>query len=363
MMKKITVTVDKSDLKNLGDSFISLSDDTIKDTLQKELTGQGSELNIVPEGSQYKIEWSVQKPDSEAESYNKKALAFARQKKMWSAVEQWEKAIESDKDPDFYYNCGLALFELKEYEKSLSFCLQATKICPIYYRAFFILGSIYSRMRKFNDALQALNKGLVFNRENVSGFVNLGAVYSVLKKYPEAINAFERATSLSSKEVRAYLGLAKIYSIQGDVENANRNYKVVMKLDPDGKLGNIAKKAIKFDPEQTPDNDEKIDEKDAANYYSQAYHSFLNGDYKNAVDCYKKYLSVKTHDADVWSSLAFCQLRLGLTEDSLKSILNAIKYSDSKAVFFKQAAIIYDASNNASEVVKMAERAYELGKK
>ena len=81
MMKKITVTVDKSDLKNLGDSFISLSDDTIKDTLQKELTGQGSELNIVSEGSQYKIEWSVQKPDSEAESYNKKALAFARQKK------------------------------------------------------------------------------------------------------------------------------------------------------------------------------------------------------------------------------------------------------------------------------------------
>ena len=251
----------------------------------------------------------------------------------------------------------------KNYSNGLDRCQESIRICPIYTRAYFVLGSIFSKKRDFTKAEFYLQNGLKLQNDNIIGIVNLGAVYSILKKYNEAIVLFERATSLSPKESKAYLGLGKIYAAQGDIDNANRCFKAVIKLDPEGKLGLIAKRSIQAsNPPPEQENFEHLSEI-PEELYALGYQYYLNGDLGRAVSAYKKYLSLKKTDADVWASLASTQIRLGQTDDAISSIKNAIALNPKKASHYKIAAIIYDAANVNAELNQVAKKAIDLGRR
>jgi tetratricopeptide (TPR) repeat protein len=310
------------------------------------------------------IEWGISKPSEEVETLNHNALNLAKNRQFEQAAELWRKALILHKDdPDYHYNLGLALFELKNYLKGLDRCKEALAICPVYYRAGFVLGSIYSKQRQFDAAELYLQQGLLFQPSNVMALVNLGAVNSIQKKYDSAIRAFEKAIALSSKETKAYLGLGKLYSLQKDFENANRCFKIVVKLDPDGRLGLIAQNSILNIPAAgNINNQSSTSQIDIDQLYTKAHHSFLTGDYALSEKYYKEYLKSKPRDANAWSALATSQLRLGHREHAVHAIESAIKISPSKAAFHKQAGIIYDAFGMAAESGNAAQRAVELGK-
>jgi len=372
--KVITASIKLASLRKeyLGDqaSLANQVDDSILlKEVNKEYRGSADEFHADIENDKVVLQWSIQKSPSEAEKLNLDALKLARAKKFEQAIALWKQAISlNSKDPDFQYNMGLAHLELKHFKQGLDRCLEVVRICPVYYRAYFVLGSIYSKLRQFEDSQLYLKKGLLFQDNNVLALVNLGAVYSVLRKYEEAIMTFEKAIALSPKEIKAYLGLGKLYAAIGDADNANRYFKAVIKLDPEGKLGNIARRSLQtvdiMDSSTT--TAETLSKDDIANpdeLYAKGYRHYIQGDFEDAINLYKKYLSVKESDADVWASLATCQLRMGRSQDAVASIRRAIKLRPGKAAFYKQAAIIYDAVGQDDDIFVAAQKAIELGKR
>ncbi len=182
----------------------------IKTKLRAALEGRAKlfEVSLDTDHQSAVIRWGIERSPREAEIHNRNALQNARQRDFDKAVLEWHQAVsESEADPDYRYNLGLALFEQKNFIKGLDHCKEAVKICTVYYRAYFVLGSIYSKMRKFELAEEHIRKGLFFQPDNINALVNLGAIYSILKNYKAGITAFEKATSLSPKETKAYLGL------------------------------------------------------------------------------------------------------------------------------------------------------------
>ena len=350
---------------------------SIVELLKDRYQGAEERQEIQVEDGKAIIKWYYNKTIPGADSYNQEALKFIRQKNYEKAIQCWENAIQiNPTDPDYYYNLGLALLGNKNTEKGIDSCLEALRICPLYYRANFVLGSLYSKMRKYEKAEEFMRSGLLLNRNNVQSLVNLGALYSILRKFDEAIKCFERAIKISSKEIKAYLGIGKIYQIKKDYDNAIRNYKVVTKLDPDGELGKIGRNLIASlniteTPEEKPTPDvepeEETESGDAPEYvntlYAEGYQYFIEGNYDKAIIAYKEFLKYNKSDADVWSSLASCQARIGNIDESIKSIEKALAIeSENKAMFYKQAAIIYDTVDKYRECEQAARSAFEFGK-
>lgn len=332
--------------------------------IRRHFKGMAQVFNVDIHDDKALIAWCIPRASEEVEALNHNALNLAKNRQFEQAAELWRKALILHKDdPDYHYNLGLALFELGNYLKGLDRCKEALAICPVYYRAGFVLGSIYSKQRQFDAAELYLQQGLLFQPSNVMALVNLGAVNSIQKKYDSAIRAFEKAIALSSKEIKAYLGLGKLYSLQKDFENANRCFKIVVKLDPEGRLGLIAQNSILNIPAAGSINDHSnISHDDIDQLYTKAHHSFLNGDFALSEKIFKEYLKSKPRDANAWSALATSQLRLGHKDQAVHAIESAIKIAPSKAAFHKQAGIIYDAFGMAAESGQSAQRAFELGK-
>lgn len=330
--------------------------------------GAGQFFDVELNSSKAVVSWGTPKGAVEAESLNKNAFDLAKQKCLDDAIDSWRKAIYiNNLDPDYYYNQGLAYFQTGDLNKALDRCHEAVRICPVYRRAYFLLGSIYSKMRKFYQAKEFLEQGLILQPDNISGLVNLGAVYSILKMSKEAILMFEQAISHSPKELKAHLGLGKIYLAKNDYENANRCFKVVIALDPNGKLGNIAKNSLMVKQPDIPVSDNEtieIDQnEDPDKLYSNAFQAYLNCSYKLSEAYYQEYLRIKPLDAHAWSNMAICQIRQGKKEESVQSIRVAMQKSPRSARIFKQASIIFDACGFRQESAEAAQTAIELGKK
>ena len=229
------------DFSNESDKRIVLS------RIEEKYRGGGDRLELAWYNRDLRLIWGVAPTAPEAEQLNREALAKTKQKSFEAALALWRKAIEwSPRDPDLHYNMGLVFFESKEYTKGLDKCIETVRLCPIYARAYFVLGSLYSKMRQFVQSERFLKEGLLLQPANVMALVNLGAVYSIQKNYGEAIRSFEKSIAVSPKEVRSYLGLGKVYMAQGDMDNAGRCFKAVLKLDPDGKFAEIARKSLRM---------------------------------------------------------------------------------------------------------------------
>lgn len=381
--KTLTVEISTVDfIKEYKDLQILSGDDqksSLIELLKERYQGAEQRQEIQIKDEKAIIKWYYNKTIPEADSFNQQALKFIRQKNYNEAIRCWNKAVQiNPTDPDYYYNLGLAYLGNKNTEKGIDSCLEAIRICPLYYRANFVLGSIYSKMRKYEKAEEFMRNGLIVSPNNVQALVNLGALYSIIHKYDQAIKCFEQTIKISSKEIKAYLGLGKIYQIKRDYDNAIRNYKVVTKLDPEGDLGKIGRNLIASlniteKPAEKTEQPAKVETEEETEsgeipehvntLYAEGYQHFIDGNFEKAINAYKEYLKYNKSDADVWSSLASCQARVGNIDDSIISINKALSIeSENTPMFYKQAAIIYDTVDKYRECEQAARNAFELGK-
>ncbi len=363
-LKVIKATVQISDLlEHLGISRLDSEEkqrEIIFQSLRENYRGKADDLAITLNGSKVDVSWIIPKGEKEAERLNIEALKLARQMEPEKAIEAWKKAIEiSGREPDYYYNISLSYIELKEYGRAIDACLETLRICPIYFRACFVTGSVYLKSRRFEEAVEYLRKGLLFQADNLMALINLGAAHSILRKYDDAIRIFERAIAISPRQARAYLGLAKIYAAQGNFDDANRCFRAVIKLDPNGKLGEIAKRSLLVSERSDTD---VTSYKNPEDLYAEGYQSYIKGEYALAADAYKNYLAQRASDADIWASLSACKLYQGEKEEAIYAVKKAISLQPNKAVFHKQAAIIYDACDLVAESGQEAQKAIDLGK-
>lgn len=367
-LKPISAEIKRNDyIQHLGDpSLVSASDGQIVDNILKKFAPAIGKLEARQDSDRISLYWYPPAFNPEAEKFNREALNHARQKDFPAAIQLWHEAIRlNPQDPNYHFNLGVASYEKGDYDNARQNLEQTLAICPIYARAYFLLGTILSRERRYREAVEIIQKGHVFNPANPNSLVNLGAIASILKDYDGAIRHFEKAISLNAKETKAYFGLAKIYSAKNDIDNANRCYRAVIKLDPNGKMANIARQSIIADPISVPDSPDTVDE--FSNYspeelYSEGYRAYVAGNYSRAVAAYSRYLKTSPSDADVWSSLAAAQIRVGKVDDAIQSLKRAIMQNSKKSLFHKQIAIAYDLTHRHEEAVISARQAQALGK-
>lgn len=369
LKKYISVTLDLNN--NLFDGELSPIDSSEN---RKELLseyffsryGEGKgKLYIEVNQSKVYLKWQPPKVDSEAEDFHKEALKYAKNKQYQEAINCWIKAIScNSEDPDYYYNLGIAFFQIKNYQESIENLLKAISLCPIYHKAYLVLGTVYLKIRKYEKAEIYLRESINFFQNNPFAFLNLGAVYSILKKYDKAIHMFQKTLHLSPNEVRAYFGLGKLYNIQGEKELARECFQKVIELEPKGVLASHAKRAMVFAPLDTSSISKvsEIDLKNIEKFYQNGYKAYLLTDYQKAIESYEIYVQNKPDDDLVWFSLGEAYLRANKVNFAINAFKRAIEINSNKAIYYKALGLALDYEGNAEEAAFCLRKAIQFGK-
>lgn len=327
--------------------------------------GEGcGRLEIIQRKTKVKLKWLPPKVDSRAEDLHKLALVQARNRNFVEAINSWVKAISvNSNDPDYYFNLGIAFFEIKNYKESIENLNKALRLCPIYYKAHIILGTVYLKVRHFDSSEKHLKESIRFYPNHALAYLNLGAVYSILKRYDDAIATFSKALELCPDEVRAHFGIGKIYSLKNDVEKANYYFKKVIELDKKGNLATHAKRALITAPlENDAEISKSIDQGNFENLYREGYRSFLFADYEKATMMYNGYLKHRPKDDFVWFSLGEAYLRSGEAAKAAAAFHKAVNLNSKKALYYKELSIAYSYLGKDQDVIRCATKAKLLGK-
>jgi superkiller protein 3 len=366
--KSISVVIKLDDYPLLNGDLLKLENGAERQKYVQQFFrnryGHGDgKLEVMEKQSRVKLNWVQISFDPKAESLHKSALGFAKNKNYQQAISCWVKAITiNSKDPDYYFNLGIAFFEVKNYKESIENLSQAITVCPIYHKAYLILGTVHLRVRHFEEAEKHLKESTYFSPNHALAFLNLGAVYSILKRYDDGINMFMRTLDLVPNETRAYFGLGKIFSIKGDSEKANQYFQRVIELDKSTDLANHAKRALQSNGSAQDTTITRTSHVSIESLYQEGYKSFLSADYARASQLYQEYLHEKPDDDFVWFALGEACLRAGFLTKSAEALQRAIKLNPSKGIYYKELALVFYYLEKYKELTECVKRAKQLGK-
>ncbi|MDG2381893.1 MAG: tetratricopeptide repeat protein [Pirellulaceae bacterium] len=99
--------------------------------------------------------------------------------------------------------------------------------------AFFRLGALFNREKKWNQAEQALSKALAIRPSFARALNSLGICLSHLQKFDESCLRFSQAVALRPEFGEAYLNWGQVLASQGKERDAIERYEAATEANPD----------------------------------------------------------------------------------------------------------------------------------
>jgi tetratricopeptide (TPR) repeat protein len=169
--------------------------------------------------------------------YHKQALnilgyALLMQGRADDAIAALEPAARSLRDPEIDTQLALALRQAGRDEDAVAQLTRATKRRPPFPPAFYELGSLLFSMRRLDEAVEALTRGLeTAPMPEIS--IQLGHVFLAISDYTGAKTAFSRALTLLPTAASALWGMGKAHQELGDHQTAIEYFMRCLMYAPD----------------------------------------------------------------------------------------------------------------------------------
>lgn len=238
----------------------------------------------------------------------KVALVAFNLKKYEIAIDYYKKILEKNNDFSANFYASLSYKELKQFDKSLEYALNAYAIKNDELDVCLHLAYLYEMSDNLDLAIQYLDNALKINY-NEQIIYNMGVLFKKQKKYDNAIFCFEKVLELNPKNKIAMLNIASTYKHINMADSLNI-YKQIESIYPDDQqvkffIYNIYFDMFDFDNALLVAN--RLLELDPNNidYYKMmgdCYYAMFN--YDLAFEWYKKGESVSPDDKIIKMSIA-----------------------------------------------------------
>lgn len=163
-------------------------------------------------------------------------------------IRKIQKALQIDpRIPDAYNTLMQYYLMLKnDPETALKYMERGVKHCPNSPSLRFDLGSVYSQLGRYNHAIEQYKNAEELGWDNqASVFYNMGNAYIRLGQKDDAIAAFRRTLSINDKHYNARRNLIIAYIETDKTILARKEAQRLLELDPDGRFGIWAQKALR----------------------------------------------------------------------------------------------------------------------
>lgn len=168
------------------------------------------------------------------------------------AAKQEPRAELMDEKASIQYQFAYEAYNTGDLIPALTAGLRTVEMAPGNPDARNLLGLIYFRQEKYDEAEAEFKKAVELNPKLSEAHNNLGTLYYTRERYPEALQALEKATEnplyLYPERIQNNLGL--VYQKMGRVREAQQAYETSMKFRKDFYLPYQNYGKLKFEQKQ-----------------------------------------------------------------------------------------------------------------
>ena len=143
---------------------------------------------------------------------------------------------ENNNNSEFFNIFAIILFQLKEYEESISKWKKAIELNPKYFFAYNNLGNAFLKLKKNDQALINFNKAIEIKPDYFEAFNNRGNTLLRLQKYEDALVNYDKAIEIKPNSIESYIFKAHTLSQLDRLQEALINYKAAYKINSDHPL-------------------------------------------------------------------------------------------------------------------------------
>jgi len=136
-----------------------------------------------------------------------------------------------------HYMLGLTFSRLRQYDEALAQHEAAVRFNPNYYLVYYAMGNIYGSVK--NDPDKAIENYVQAGEvsENVGqpywrAFFNLGTTYFELERWDEALQAYSKVAQYQPVNENSYEMMGRIYVEKGDYQNAMMRFQQAAERKP-----------------------------------------------------------------------------------------------------------------------------------
>ncbi|MBO6272411.1 tetratricopeptide repeat protein [bacterium] len=280
---------------------------------------------------------------------------------------------------DTYYKQGFNCYKAKDYMLAEESLKSAIKENPNNFRAYNTLGLVYWAQNKLNEAKNAFEKSNEINKTFTIPLDNLAQIYKQTGETEKSYATLLKSQNLNSNDYCAYLLLGDYYKSAGDYNNALKNYREVIKINPKYniaylKIANVksdnldftgSNATLKYYLGKNP-NDDYAYYLMAKNYvymndYSKAKESiykaismsncreyrvelgkinYQNEDIQDALDAFTSAVNLNT-SSEVYNYIGMCYYNLHDFNKAIANINKAISMPDTRVLYYYNLAQVY----------------------
>ncbi len=270
---------------------------------------------------------------------------------------EWEKAMALDsvgkheqalkmldgflKDPERRYKAQMArsviLFEhLERYEEAFAAVSAAMELEPDSVAPYMNRGSMYLSMHMPDRAMVDLEEGLRHCRsgqDSSSVLVNLGSAYTMVRRFNEALAAYDLALA---HEPDNWAALSNKAAVLDEVDRAEEARDIYLKLH-----------------EMRPDELPILN--------NLGFLASNRKDYPEAIRWFSEALEKAPNDPIVLNNLGYAQLMGGDTDTALRNVQRSIKLNGSNSYAYRNLGLIWKAKGDKDKACSAFEEALGLG--
>jgi len=233
---------------------------------------------------------------------------------------------------EYWYNKGLAFFNLSRYDESLQCYDKAIQLEPnnaVYWNK---KGSALFRLSRYNEALQCYDKAIQLEPNKAVYWNNKGYVLSKLSRDNEALQCYDKAIQLEPNK-------AVYWDNKG---NALRN------LSRYNEALQCSDKAIQLEPNN-------------AGYWNNKGWALYNlKRYDEALQCYDKAIELEPNNAEYWNNKGWALYNLKRYDEALQCYDKAIELEPNNAEYWNNKGFVLDKLSRYEESLTCYDKATQL---
>ncbi|OGU33967.1 MAG: hypothetical protein A2068_05395, partial [Ignavibacteria bacterium GWB2_35_6b] len=163
---------------------------------------------------------------NEPELYSALALVQKKQNKLAESKVSYEKSIaRNEKLYKLYYNYGVLLYEMKDYEEAIESFKKSSELNPFCELCFYNLGNSYREIEDYQKAKEAYENVLNINPDYKEAVYNLGVIEEYLGNRNEALKNYNKTIELDFNNVQAHWNKSLLLLQNGNYEEGFDEYE------------------------------------------------------------------------------------------------------------------------------------------
>jgi tetratricopeptide (TPR) repeat protein len=186
-----------------------------------------------PQDAQRIADAILQIDPGHAQALQIRGCALLMQKRAGDAIAPLQAAAQSLRDAETDTLLAMALRQAGHTDNAQSRLKRATKRQPPYAPAFHELGYLLMLLERYDEAIEALRRGLEIAPMMPQLSVQLGEVFLRRRNYGEAQAVFARALEIAPQSADALFGIAKANQLLGEAVSAADFYRRCLLFTPD----------------------------------------------------------------------------------------------------------------------------------